>query len=49
MTYTEQQEWDKAYAEGQGFRQLGDRERAALAAASSVAPASSSVAAVAVA
>ncbi|MDX2880865.1 hypothetical protein [Streptomyces ipomoeae] len=31
MAYTEQKEWDEHYSGGQGFRQLGDSERAVLA------------------
>ncbi|MEV0636419.1 methyltransferase [Streptomyces sp. NPDC050619] len=31
MAYTEHKEWDEHYAEGQGFRQLGESERALLA------------------
>ncbi|MFI5795971.1 methyltransferase, FxLD system [Streptomyces sp. NPDC051677] len=31
LAYTEQKEWDEHYAGGQGFRQLGDSERALLA------------------
>jgi protein-L-isoaspartate(D-aspartate) O-methyltransferase len=31
LAYTEQKEWDEHYSGGQGFRQLGDSERAVLA------------------